>query len=146
MTDAADFEAGRELIRGNPALFSHFYTLKGSVADRYPLLDRFINYILVRLYPYFPRSLDALIHYFEGNMLLFYDDFVANAAGFADFFRDREQIGLAIKNLSLSKQMISFLTTYISVKCLADFNFRVINHLLSGEKDNLQRNVRRLNL
>jgi len=133
MTDAAGFEVSKELVRDNPALFSHFYTLTDSTADRYQLLDRFTNYVLIKLYPYFSRTLDEIIGYFQGNILSLYQDFVAHTDGFADFFRNREHISSVITEKSLSKRMIGYLTSYIGTKYLYEFHFTMIFDIIGKE-------------
>lgn len=144
LTDAADFESCREFISAHPALFPHFYTLTGSTAERYRLLDRFINYILIKLYSYFPRSFDAIIGYFGGDILLFYKDFVTSEEGFGKFFLERETVSAAVAAKNLTPRMIGFLFDYISGKAAVDICFKVFARTAGGELEQLEQSIARL--
>lgn len=121
-------------ISENKELFSHFYTLKGSLLETYPLMDKFVFYIMVLLYRYCPKSLNLMVKLFKNNILDFYKDFVAlSDSGFKDFFKRKDYIKGFITEENITAYMFAILEDYI-IKKSHDPDFNIALNTFNMEK------------
>lgn len=140
-SDASNLTICSSLIKENRDLFPHFYTLKGSLGEKYPLLDKFMNYIYIRHYPFFTRTFDHVLNRLDGNFLAFYQDFVTYVREFEEFFRNRDNIQNARRDSTLSQQLMGFFSMYLRIKSGPDFGFRMALYEFSGEKKILKSGI-----
>ncbi len=137
--EASETKTLSSMNLNNKELFSQFYILEDSLADKYFLLPGFINHIFIRLYPFFQETLDLLLEEFDNDLLSFYKDFLNNTEQFAAFFKNKEhekfviKNGILIRNTDLVEHLIKFLTEYINNKSPGDFTFSMISHKLCEE-------------
>ncbi len=141
IADTENFELSRDMISGNKDLFSHFYIFKDSIASRYILLDKFVNFIL-KLHRFFPETITSLAGLFDDNILSFYKDFLITVPEFTDFFKNRNNFKLIKEQSAIVKHLIDFLTLYINKKSFNDFSYGMISHRFCNEKEELAKGVK----
>jgi len=127
MAHSSNLEFCSSFIKENKELFSHCYILKNSLLEKYPLLEKFIFYIFILLYRYFPRTINLLVKTFKGNILELYKDFISDSGEkFESYFRSKEYLRDFLETLEFIKYMLSFLEGYIKNKDLTEARFKVL--------------------
>jgi len=130
----------RELVVENREIFSHYYTLNGSLADRHFLLDKFINFIVINFYYLFPETFAMLLAVFQGSLFALYQDFLTvQGKQMEECFMTTEAAKGAPMAEGFWKYMLTLLTDYVHEKAWQDPRFKMIAHRLGTEKTWLAR-------
>lgn len=126
----------QSLIIEHPDIFSHYYTLNGTLADSHFLLDKFVNFIVINFYFLFGATFARLMDVFDGSLFSFYQDFIfCKGERLAECFNNKECVKGTPMADGFWKYMLALLTEYVADRALTDYRFKLIAHELGTEKE-----------
>ena len=136
IVDTLGMSACQELMANNKELFSHVYTLEGSLAERFLYLEKFMNLVVMSMFTVFPQSIIAVLDIFNDDLLALYEDFIARTE-FASLLRQDGYVLLAMSKPAIFKATLKCYFGYIATKALGDFRFELIKHQLWNAQEKL---------